>query len=264
MKAIILAAGDGNRISSMTDTPKPLLPLDGVPGGITFLDWHVSCLTAAGFEQILIVSSSKTHRAPLKDEYAPVTWILNPTEPMSNSGSAHSAWYAFHSDHAPLDGNSPVLLMDADIVYHPAAIRYLVDSAKSASATLVCPGFDETQEEVLVYGSGDRPVRHGKGLGSTPLARGLTCLGEATGILLLQPQHHRDILAITDWLMRFSTAKTRSEHEDISQRMMDLALMSAVSLPAAMPFMEVDFPHEYETLVATFYPALRERTEKKA
>ena len=48
-KAVILAAGLGNRISAVAkDTPKPLLPLDGQKGSDTFLDWHVRSLADAG------------------------------------------------------------------------------------------------------------------------------------------------------------------------------------------------------------------------
>lgn len=256
-KAIILAAGMGNRISSMTKTPKPLLPLDGKPGGETFLDWHIRCLRRHGVHEIFIVGNEMTVNTPLAQSGDDVRWILNPTTDLSTSGSAHSASFAFNHPKGILDGRSHVLLMDADILYDPAALEIAFAQGGDGSATLIHPRFDETSEEVLVYGISGIPVRHGKGLGGTPLSANLSCFGEATGIVRLSPRDHGDIKAITDWLMQFSTAKTRSEHEDITQKLMDLQRMTAVFLPAEMDFMEADFPQEYEKLIQVMYPRLR-------
>jgi choline kinase len=255
-KAIILAAGMGNRIAAMTGIPKPLLPLDGKAGGETFLDWHIRSLRLHGVEQIFIVGNTRTVNTPLAAAGDDVRWILNPTEDLSTSGSAHSAWLAFESEHGILDGASPVLLMDADIIYDPAVIGSAFDQRDIRSATLVHPRFDETSEEVLVYGRSGIPVRHGKGLAGTPLVEGLACFGEATGIVHLAPQDHADVRALTCWLMRYSTAKTRSEHEDITQKLMDLRQVVAIVLPGDTTFMEADFPEEYATLVKDVYPKL--------
>lgn len=60
-KAVILAAGRGNRISKASKgTPKPLLPLDGSepgPGATTFLDWHLRSLARAGAKEIYLVGN---------------------------------------------------------------------------------------------------------------------------------------------------------------------------------------------------------------
>ena len=51
MKAMILAAGRGERIRPLTDrTPKPLLPVAGRP----LIVWHTERLAAAGFRDIVI------------------------------------------------------------------------------------------------------------------------------------------------------------------------------------------------------------------
>ena len=51
MKAMILAAGRGERLRPFTDhTPKPLLPIAGKP----LLVWHIEHLRAAGFQQLVI------------------------------------------------------------------------------------------------------------------------------------------------------------------------------------------------------------------
>ena len=51
MKAMILAAGRGDRMRPLTDTtPKPLLLVGGKP----LIVWHIENLRVAGFREIVI------------------------------------------------------------------------------------------------------------------------------------------------------------------------------------------------------------------
>jgi len=51
MKAMILAAGRGERMRPLTDrTPKPLLPLQGRP----MIEWHLQALAEAGVKDVVI------------------------------------------------------------------------------------------------------------------------------------------------------------------------------------------------------------------
>ena len=51
MKAMLLAAGRGERMRPLTDTcPKPLLPVAGKP----LVAWHLERLAAAGFTEVVI------------------------------------------------------------------------------------------------------------------------------------------------------------------------------------------------------------------
>ena len=51
MKAIILAAGRGERMRPLTDvTPKPLLPVRGKP----LIEWHIEALARAGVREIVV------------------------------------------------------------------------------------------------------------------------------------------------------------------------------------------------------------------
>ncbi len=51
LKALILAAGRGERLRPLTDhTPKPLLPVAGKP----MIEWHLIALAAAGVQQVVI------------------------------------------------------------------------------------------------------------------------------------------------------------------------------------------------------------------
>jgi len=127
------------------------------------------------------------------------------------------------------------------------------------SRTLVCADYRESNEEVMVFGRDGLALVHGKGLLHTGLVDHLGCLGEATGMVLFEPGDHALVRASTDWCMRYSTAKERSEHEDITQRLMLAGRMAAVCFRERL-FMECDTPEEYAHLVTAFYPAVLART----
>jgi choline kinase len=254
-KAVILAAGRGNRIAAAAaGTPKPLLPIDGRPGGPTFLDWHIHCLTAIGVGEIVLVGNHVTHGHALAAMAGrPVRWVLNPTDDLTTSGSAHSAAFAWPD---VLDGESRVLLMDADVVYDPAVLRRLADAPGPRSKILVHPDFRHTDEEVLVFADPDVPCLQGKGLLGTPMVTSLRCLGEATGLLLWEPGDHAALRAASDWVLAFSTAKARSEHEDVTNALLRAGRLDAVICDPASLCMEVDTPDEYATLIADVAPRL--------
>jgi choline kinase len=188
-----------------------------------------------------------------------IRWVLNPSEDLSRSGSGHSAWYAWQSEYAVLDGRTRVLLMDADILYEPAVLALLdEDRGSPRTKSLVCEEYRESNEEVMVFGRGNDAVMHGKGLLHTALTAGLTCLGEATGMVLIEANDHALAREATEWCIRYSTAKERSEHEDITQRMMLAGRIEVVGFRDLL-FMECDTPDEYAHLTSSFYAQVRAR-----
>jgi choline kinase len=259
-KAIILAAGMGKRISKTPETantPKPLLPIH--ESGLTFVDWHLRALTAAGAKEIYLVGSNATFGKQTQAmAKIPVTWIMNDF-PGDTTGSGHSTHIAFTSKHGILDGKSRVVLMDADVVYDPTLFHELANApprnGMAKSKSLVCGKYRETDEEVMVFAREDGvPVVHGKGLLGTPTVKGMKCLGEATGLLLLEPEDHDHWLKAAAWCMQFSTAKTRSEHEDITQRMMIARALDVVSFADDERCMECDTPDEYAVVRTEMVP----------
>lgn len=265
-KAVILAAGLGNRIAAVGSTPKPLLPLSGTEGGETFLDFHLRALAGIGVGEIFIVGNTRTCDTPLRalrdlPATTTVRWVLNPTADLSTSGSGHSLQFAWHSPHGILDGTSRVLFMDADIVYGPDALQVLAASDPGRSHSLVAPRFATDSEEVVVFADPSAPkraLRHGKGLHGHALVDGFVVVGEATGLVLLAPADHAFARAATDWAIAFSTAKARTEHEDITQLLMSRGRIDVVTLPASTLFMEVDTPADYQRLTRDVWPRLNE------
>ena len=258
--AVVLAAGRGNRIAAVSSTPKPLLSITGRAGDDTFLDFHLRALHGAGVKRVVLVGNHQTCGTRLRalDDVGgmAVEWVLNPTDDLSTSGSGHSMSFAWEL--GVLDGRSRVLLMDADIVYEPRLLqRFRSDDDRSID--LVARGHAETSEEVIVFSDGaaaDVALRHGKGLIGTPLVAGLTQIGEATGMVLLAPRDHALARAATSWCLGFSTAKTRTEHEDVTQQLMSQRRVRIEAFDDAL-FMECDTPEEYAQMTTVLVPRLR-------
>jgi MurNAc alpha-1-phosphate uridylyltransferase len=108
MKAMILAAGRGERMRPLTDhTPKPLLKVGGKP----LIAWHLKRLAAAGFQDIVINHAhlGEQIESALGDgsqwgvriQYSPEKIALETAGGIANA--------------MPLLGNAPFLVVNGDV-----------------------------------------------------------------------------------------------------------------------------------------------------
>ncbi|MBW7901099.1 MAG: nucleotidyltransferase family protein [Rhodocyclaceae bacterium] len=109
MKAMILAAGRGERMRPLTDaTPKPLL----VAGGRPLIVWHIERLAAAGFRELVV------NRAHLGEQLEAalgdggrwgvhIDWSPEPPGALETAGGIAQA--------LPLLGDAPFLVVNGDI-----------------------------------------------------------------------------------------------------------------------------------------------------
>lgn len=275
-QAVILAAGRGSRLAEHTrEMPKALLPIgprslaDATP--TSFLRRQVEILRELGVREIVVVVGCL--KELILDEAkrwdVQLRFVVNPTEDMGTSGSLHSFQFAAASPHGVLDGTKQTLLMDGDIVYHRDGLQLLLD-APEQSSMLVSAAFRSDDEEVLTYGTVERPRFLGKGL--TPsLVSGEPCLGEAVGIVKFAPADHQLARETMDWMLGdpnaepnsgrfrgFGPARRATEHEELTQRFMRYRKMRCVMIGEELPFMECDDAREYRKLRESFYPALLE------
>ncbi|MDG9885585.1 nucleotidyltransferase family protein [Pseudomonas sp. GD04058] len=108
MKAMILAAGKGERMRPLTlHTPKPLVPVAGVP----LIEYHLKALAAAGFKEIVINHA----------------WLGQQIEDHLGDGSRFGLDIRFSAEGEPLEtgggifkalpllGDEPFLLVNGDI-----------------------------------------------------------------------------------------------------------------------------------------------------
>lgn len=273
-EAVILAAGRGSRLGDATrEYPKAMLPIG--PRSLDdatetcFLRRQAELLRDAGVERITVVVGY--HRKIIEEAVGGwglgIKIAVNPTPEIRTSGSLHSFQFAVRSGLGILDGSRQTLLMDADIVYDRRVLKLLLD-APEENALLVSGGYEQGSEEVLVFGTPERPRFMAKGL--TPeLAGGEECLGEAVGIVKFAPEDHGLARRTLDWMLGdpespegsfrragFGPAKQATEHEELTQRFMHYGRMRAVVFGGDLPFMEVDSAEEYAFLKNQVYPRI--------
>ena len=109
MKAMILAAGRGARLSPLTDsTPKPLLLVQGR----TLIDWQLDRLIAAGFTRFIINlgylgAQIQSHLALNPRAGIKINFSLEPENALETGGGIVAA--------LPLLGSAPFALVNADV-----------------------------------------------------------------------------------------------------------------------------------------------------
>lgn len=108
MKAMILAAGRGERMRPLTDhTPKPLLEVKGTP----LLGWHLSALASAGFSEVVI---NVSHLAEQIVRYCQdgSKWGLTIAYSLENEALETAGGIARA---LPLLGDAPFLVVNGDV-----------------------------------------------------------------------------------------------------------------------------------------------------
>ena len=142
MKAVMLAAGVGNRLfgDDGTQLPKSLLRFEGK----TLLQRHIENLLDVGIEELVLVCGFRMAEIVAEAEtWSPPGFV----QPLNNvdfrEGSVVSLWTARDALHV---GES-ILLMDADVLYDPALLRRLVGS-NSENCFLLDRAVDDDDEPV--------------------------------------------------------------------------------------------------------------------
>ncbi|MFA5678424.1 MAG: nucleotidyltransferase family protein [Pseudomonas sp.] len=171
MKAMILAAGKGERMRPLTlHTPKPLLPVGGKP----LIQWHMEALQRAGFRQLVINHAwlGEQIEAAFADGTqlgVKISWSAE-EQPLETAGGIKRA--------LPLLGTSPFVLVNGDIWSDFDFAQLRLPVAKLAHLVLVDnPPFKQGGDFLLNAGSVANPQAHEQ-------AQALTY----SGIALLSPE----------------------------------------------------------------------------
>jgi len=121
VKAIILAAGRGSRMKSLTDErPKCMVELRGK----TLLAWQLAALREAGIDEIAIVTGYK--RELLAEQG--LLEFHNPRWAQTNMVSSLACAESWLQD-------GPCIVSYSDIFYTPAAVRSLMSSTDALAIT---------------------------------------------------------------------------------------------------------------------------------
>lgn len=239
MKAVLLAAGVGRRLWALTQhRPKCLIEV----GGRTLLDRAVQALAMAGIKQAVLVVGYKQElirsAAGAGLHGVEVRYLESD---QYRHGSITSLWLA----RAEFDED--VVLMDADVLFHPLILRRLVDSP-SPNALLMDETVTQQGEECMVVTRGGRVIALTKQM---PARYDLA--GEGVGFLKVRR-------ADADQLVRSVEAHIRRGTVDMEYE--DALAEFFTSVPVGferiggLPWIEIDFPEDVARAERDILPKL--------
>ncbi len=173
---ILLAAGYGRRIRSITSEPKLLLDVEGV----TLLQRHLVHFKALGFQKVILVTGYREERLrqavkPYRDDFE-FRWVKN--SDFEHYGSGYSLYLGIRS----IEG--PALVFDGDLLYERRILEdFLADS--HPNALLVGEGDlnDREATKILVDNRGIVHKAIDKRVLTKEELQTYRFLGEAHGIL---------------------------------------------------------------------------------
>jgi len=229
MKAVILAAGVGKRLKAVAQgQPKCLCQV----AGHTLLSRYLEDFANLGISHVVIVVGYQHHliREAAESQQFPgdIRFVFNDAY---ERGSIGSLWAARH------EWNDHLVVMDADVLYHPAILRRLVESPHP-TALLMDETIQQTSEECMVVIQHDRVIALTK---QVPPA--YDQMGEGVGFLKVHANDLPHLLASLEGCLQ--RGKFDMEYEDALKDFFQ-AVPVGVERIGGLPWVEIDFPEDIQ------------------
>jgi len=180
MKALILAAGQGRRLSPLTDNcPKCLLPL----GETTFIEFQIGMLRRAGVASIGVVTGFRADRVR-EVCGADLEYFHNPDFETTNS--------LFSFMQAADFAREGCLVLNSDVVFHPSLLDLVLADARSNVLLMDFHSHLGEEEMKVVCDGAGRVVRISKDIAPWDAEGenlGLVRLGEEGAWALMDVAH---------------------------------------------------------------------------
>lgn len=245
MRALILAAGRGQRLADYYHHPKCLLEF----GGQSLLERHLRILTQLGVQEITIAVGYKAEQV----EQALDTWRFHP-QPHTvynaafNQGSIVSLWAL--QEQLRLGGE--ILLMDADVLYdHHLAQRLL--QSPHGNCFLLDRHFEPGEEPVKLCLRGDSLVEFRKCIGKELL---YDTIGESVGFFRLSEDLAYRLADRCQYYIDQSLHEAPHE-EAIRDLLLETPQCFGVEDITGLPWMEIDFPEDVARAQDIILPQLQ-------
>jgi choline kinase len=236
LHAIILAAGRGSRLANHNPDGHPKCLMEF--GGRSLLARHLDLLWRFGVGAVDIVVGFEASRiiehVATLDSRPHVGWHFNPRY---EQGSVLSLWAA---EDTLMSGN-PVLVMDADVLYHPAILQRLIETAKE-NCYLLDRDFAPGDEPVKIAVRDGVMVEFRKQL-AADLA--YDTLGESVGFFRFGPEMARTICREC---ARFDAEGLEDAPHEEALRNVLLSRPERFGFEdvSGLPWIEIDFPEDVE------------------
>lgn len=233
-RAIILAAGKSRRLGGLTEAlPKCLLPL----GGRTILDHQLENLRAGGIADITLVTGFCD---ALVRRHCPagVAFVENPVYDRTNS--IYSLWLALRQR------RGSVVVLNSDVVFHPGILQRLLASPRP-DALSVCLQDGMGEEEMKVRVEDGRIVDICKDMDPADAH------GENVGVVKFSAAGAE---VLFEYLNRLVAGGTVNAWAPLAfQRMCCEYPLFAIGTDG-LPWIEIDFPEDYEVACCQVYPRI--------
>jgi choline kinase len=247
MHAIILAAGRGSRLAEHNPDGHPKCLMEF--GGRSLLARHLDLLYRLGLRRADLVVGYEAdriieHVATLRSR-PDVAFHFNPRY---EQGSVISLWAAADT----LRSGEPVLVMDADVLYHPGILQRLIET-RIENCYLLDRDFLPGDEPVKIALRDGVMVEFRKRL--APDLR-YDSLGESVGFFRFGPGC---AAAIADQCARYDAEGLADAPHEEALRDVLLAQPEAFGFEdvSGLPWIEIDFPEDVVRAAADVLPAIR-------
>lgn len=246
MHAIILAAGRGSRLAEHNpdSLPKCLMEF----GGRSLLARHLDLLYRFGVRAVDLVvgygARDIIDHVGTLDSRPDVAFHFNPRFEL---GSVLSLWAAGET----LMSGRDVLVMDADVLYHPAILQRLIDSSVE-NCFLLDREFEDGEEPVKIALHDGRMVDFRKQL---PAGLEHDAVGESVGFFRFGA---KAAACISDECARFEAeGLADAPHEEALRNvLLSCPLAFGFEDVSGLPWIEIDFPEDVERARDVILPAI--------
>jgi choline kinase len=248
MHAIILAAGRGNRLAEFNPDARPKCLLEF--GGKSLLSRQLDYLFRFGVRQVTLVIGYEAdqiieHVGTLSSR-PEVAFVYNPAY---TDGSVLSLLAAQDA----LNQNTSVLVLDADVLFHPQIMQTLTESP-IANCYLIDRDFVAGDEPVKIAIQQGKMVEFRKKL---PADLEYDTIGESVGFFKFNADCAAKIAK------KCAAYKTEglldAPHEEALR---DVLLANPMDFScedvSGLPWLEVDFPEDVERAIKQVLPAIRQ------
>jgi choline kinase len=250
MRAIILAAGRGSRLSQSHGAalPKCLLKF----GGISLLERHLRLLQAAGVEQLVMVLGFE-HQVIEAELVRLAAQGLPKAEVFINERFTLGSVLSVHVAAEAMRRGGDVLLMDADVLYDARIMQALADGSAPSNRILIDRDFEAGDEPVKVCVQDGIPVELRKQV--TPGLHYDT-IGESVGFFRFDERAARRLAdLVADYV---DSGRANLPHEETLR---DLILERSQTFQivdvTGAPWVEIDFPADVERAAHEVLPQLQ-------
>jgi len=246
MDAIILAAGRGNRLSEFNPDGRPKCLLEF--GGESLLARQLACLAECGVERAELVIGYEADRivehVGRLGRRPEVAFSYNPR---FLDGSVLSLLAARDS----LTAGRNVLVLDADVLFHPDILRRLVESSH-ANCYLLDRHFEPGDEPVKIAVREGRMVEFRKSL-AADLAYDL--MGESVGFFRFDAAMAAELAGRCAAYDAEGLADAPHEEALRDALLQDPGRFGFEDV-SGLPWVEIDFPEDLERALKEVLPAL--------